>query len=116
MSINILMLSHSNEVNNVEHILVNEQLVSIRLQVEEAWATLEFPVIAHKESRDVFVLGGVEELQAALDESTVHVTTILSSRNCGPLRSRVEEWQRNLELFAKTLVRNNIISKHYALY
>lgn len=77
--------------------------------MEEAWATLEFPVIAHKDARDIFVLGGLEELQAALDESSVHVTTILSSRNCGPLRSRVEGWQRNLELFSKTLVRTMIV-------
>ncbi|XP_049884905.1 dynein axonemal heavy chain 6 [Pectinophora gossypiella] len=72
-------------------------------KVEELWAALEFPVIMHKDQRDVYVLGGLEEVQTALDESNIHISTILSSRNCGPIRSRVEEWFKHLELFAKTL-------------
>ncbi|XP_045541953.1 dynein axonemal heavy chain 6 [Papilio machaon] len=78
-------------------------LEALLKKVEETWAALEFPVLPHKDSRDVFMLGGLEEVQAALDESCVNVNTILSSRSCGPLKSRVEEWQRNLELFGKTL-------------
>lgn len=73
-------------------------------QVEEMWAALEFPVLLHKDARDVYVLGGLEEIQAALDESNIHISTILSSRNCGPIKSRVEEWAKNLDLFSKTLV------------
>lgn len=68
------------------------------------WASLEFPVILHKDAKDVYVLGGLEEIQTCVDESNIHVSTILSSRNCGPIKSRVEEWSRNLELFSKTLV------------
>lgn len=68
------------------------------------WASLEFPVVQHKDARDVYILGGLEEIQACVDESNIHVSTILSSRNCGPIRSRVEEWARNLELFSKTVV------------
>lgn len=73
-------------------------------QVEEIWAQLEFPVLMHKDARDIFVLGGLEEIQASLDESCIHISTILSSRNCGPIKSRVEEWSKNLDLFSKTLV------------
>ncbi|CAG5008078.1 unnamed protein product [Parnassius apollo] len=76
----------------------------IKEKVEEMWASLEFPVVAHKDARDVYVLGGLDEVLAALDESGLHVATILSSRNCGPLRSRVDEWARNLDLFTRTLV------------
>lgn len=72
--------------------------------MEEIWATLEFPVILHKDARDVYVLGGLDEIQAAVDESNIHISTILSSRNCGPIKSRVEEWAKNLELFSRTLV------------
>ncbi|XP_047524724.1 dynein axonemal heavy chain 6 [Pieris napi] len=72
-------------------------------KVEEIWAALEFPVLLHKDARDVYVLGGLDEIQAAVDESNIHVSTILSSRNCGPIKSRVEEWSKNLELFARTL-------------
>ncbi|XP_028179118.1 dynein heavy chain 6, axonemal [Ostrinia furnacalis] len=78
-------------------------LEALLKKVEEIWAALEFPAILHKDAKDVYVLGGLEEIQAALDESNIHVSTILSSRSCGPIKSRVEEWARNLELFAKTL-------------
>ncbi|XP_045784195.1 dynein axonemal heavy chain 6 [Maniola jurtina] len=78
-------------------------LEALLKKVEEIWATLEFPVILHKDARDVYVLGGLDEIQAAVDESNIHVSTILSSRNCGPIRSRVEEWAKNLELFARTV-------------
>lgn len=61
-------------------------------------------MLLHKDAKDVFVLGGLEEIQAAFDESNIHVSTILSSRNCGPIKSRVEEWAKNLEVFSKTLV------------
>lgn len=72
--------------------------------MEEIWVALEFPVLLHKDAKDVFVLGGLDEIQAALDESNIHIGTILSSRNCGPIKGRVEEWSRNLDLFAKTVV------------
>ncbi|CAH2103550.1 unnamed protein product [Euphydryas editha] len=78
-------------------------LEALLKKVEEIWATLEFPVVLHKDARDVYVLGGLDEIQASVDESNIHVSTILSSRNCGPIRSRVEEWAKNLELFARTL-------------
>ncbi|CAH0703556.1 unnamed protein product [Spodoptera exigua] len=78
-------------------------LEALLKKVEEMWASLEFPVILHKDAKDVYVLGGLEEIQACVDESNIHISTILSSRNCGPIKSRVEEWDRNLELFSKTL-------------
>ncbi|KAJ8737519.1 hypothetical protein PYW08_000114 [Mythimna loreyi] len=78
-------------------------LEALLKKVEEMWASLEFPVILHKDAKDVYVLGGLEEIQACVDEANIHISTILSSRNCGPIKSRVEEWARNLELFSRTL-------------
>ncbi|KAJ8737210.1 hypothetical protein PYW07_000481 [Mythimna separata] len=78
-------------------------LEALLKKVEEMWASLEFPVILHKDAKDVYVLGGLEEIQTCVDEANIHISTILSSRNCGPIKGRVEEWARNLELFSKTL-------------
>ncbi|XP_030750794.1 dynein heavy chain 6, axonemal-like [Sitophilus oryzae] len=72
-------------------------------QVEESWKTLEFCVIPHKDAKDVYILGSLEDIQTALDESNINITTIASSRHVGPIKSRVEEWQRNLDLFFRTL-------------
>ncbi|XP_063373463.1 dynein axonemal heavy chain 6 [Cydia amplana] len=78
-------------------------LEALLKKVEDIWQCLELPVLLHKDARDVFVLGGLEEIQAAVDESNIHIGTILSSRNCGPIKSRVEEWAKNLDIFARTL-------------
>ena len=58
-----------------------------------------------KESKDVFILGPTEDLQVLLDDSNINISTILSSRHVGPIKNRVDEWYKQLELFAKTLVK-----------
>ncbi|ERL87542.1 hypothetical protein D910_04933 [Dendroctonus ponderosae] len=67
------------------------------------WKGLEYIVISHKDAKDVFILGSLEDVQAVLDESNINITTIASSRHVGPIKSRVEEWQKNLDLFTHTL-------------
>lgn len=54
-------------------------------------------------SKDVYILGGLDELQVVLDESNININTLAASRHVGPIKSRVEEWQRQLELFATTM-------------
>jgi dynein heavy chain len=60
-------------------------------------------VLPHKDSKDVFILGGTDDIQQNLDDSNINISTIASSRHVGPIKPRVEEWQRNLDLFGKTL-------------
>lgn len=73
--------------------------------MEEAWETLEFPVVPHKDSKDVYILGSLEDVQAVLDETTITVLTIASSRHVGPIKSKVDEWLTKLDLFSRTMVR-----------
>ena len=65
---------------------------------------MEFIVLPYKDSKDVFILGGTDDIQVLLDDSNINIQTIASSRHVGPIKNRVEEWVRNLELFGKTLV------------
>lgn len=74
------------------------------MQVEDAWKSLEFIVLPHKESKDVYILGSTEEVQTALDESNINMNTIASSRHVGPIKPRVDDWILQLELFSRTLV------------
>ena len=67
---------------------------------------MEFVVLPHKDSKDVFILGGTDDIQQLLDDSNINVATIASSRHVGPIKSRVEDWSRQLDLFGKTLVIN----------
>ncbi|KAH3860157.1 hypothetical protein DPMN_023048 [Dreissena polymorpha] len=78
-------------------------LEGILRKVEDSWKTTEFVVLPHKDSKDVFILGGTDEIQQLLDDSNINIATISSSRHVGPIKSRVDEWQRQLDLFGKTL-------------
>lgn len=67
---------------------------------------MEFVVVPHKDSKDVYILGTTEEVQATLDESNINVNTISASRHVGPIKSRVDEWAKFLDRFSKTMVSN----------
>lgn len=106
---NLNVFSHPQELMDISGQASSEAgLESLLKKVEESWKALEFIVLPHKDSKDVFILGSLEDVQAVLDDSNINITTIASSRHVGPIKSRVEEWQRNLELFSHTLVRFSI--------
>ncbi|XP_074097467.1 dynein heavy chain at 16F [Cotesia typhae] len=72
-------------------------------KIQDTWKHLEFIVLGHKDSSDVFVLGSLEEIQAALDESNIAVQTIAASRHIAPIKARLNEWIKQLNLFSTTL-------------
>ncbi|CBZ35711.1 dynein heavy chain, putative [Leishmania donovani] len=68
----------------------------------------EFQFHAHKDSKDVFTLVGasVEDVTTLLDDSTVAISTIGSSKHCqGVLRSQVDRWENRLKYMSETLER-----------
>ncbi|GFR70578.1 dynein heavy chain 6, axonemal [Elysia marginata] len=71
--------------------------------VIDSWKSTEFIVLPHKDSKDVFILGNTDDIQQLLDDSNINIATIASSRHVGPIKSQVDEWQRDLDLFYKTL-------------
>ncbi|KAK6493365.1 dynein heavy chain 6 [Huso huso] len=78
-------------------------LETILKKVEDSWKSTEFVVLPHRDSKDVFILGGTDDIQVNLDDSTINVATVASSRYVGPIKLRVDEWQRQLALFSQTL-------------
>nr|XP_004029568.4 dynein axonemal heavy chain 6 [Gorilla gorilla gorilla]XP_055234907.1 dynein axonemal heavy chain 6 [Gorilla gorilla gorilla] len=78
-------------------------LEAILKKVEDSWKTTEFVILPHRDSKDVFILGGTDDIQVLLDDSTINVATLASSRYVGPLKTRVDEWQKQLALFNQTL-------------
>lgn len=72
--------------------------------MEDSWKSTEFVVLPHRESKDVFILGGTDDIQVLLDDSQVNISTIAGSRHVGPIKSRVEEWSKQLSLFSETMV------------
>ncbi|GFR44385.1 hypothetical protein Agub_g5605 [Astrephomene gubernaculifera] len=78
-------------------------LEELLAKVSNKWVDLEFNVIPYKESKDVFILGGIEDIQIALEDSMVTMSTILASRFVAGIRPEVEKVERQLTLFADTL-------------
>ena len=78
-------------------------LEELLAKVEGMWKSLEFAVNSYKEQKDVFILGGVDDVLAVLEETQVLVQTILGSRFIGPLQKRVDDWDKKLRLFSETL-------------
>ncbi|KAA8595375.1 hypothetical protein FQN60_012510 [Etheostoma spectabile] len=73
-------------------------------KVEDVWKTTEFTVLSHGDSKEVFILGGTEEIQVVLlDDSIINVGTVASSRYVTPIKSKVDKLLRQLTLFNQTL-------------
>lgn len=80
-----------------------QSLELILKKVDSLWEEMELSVVSHRDSKDVFILAGIDDLQLALDETNVNINTIAASRHVGPIKNRVDEWQRQLDRFADTL-------------
>ncbi|XP_047189968.1 dynein axonemal heavy chain 6 isoform X2 [Scophthalmus maximus] len=100
----INVFSYGMEITEVSGQASGEASVeNIVTKVEETWKTTEFTVLSHGDSKDVFILGGVDEIQVLLDDSLINVGTVASSRYVLPIKPRVDALLRQLNLFNQTL-------------
>ncbi|XP_076873752.1 dynein axonemal heavy chain 6 isoform X2 [Brachyhypopomus gauderio] len=98
------VFSYSTEIQEVSGQASGEvALETVLKKVEDSWKTTEFVVLSHRDSKDVFILGGTDDIQVLLDDSTINMATVASSRYVGPIKPRVEELQKQLALFSQTL-------------
>ncbi|KAH8608939.1 putative Dynein heavy chain N terminal region 2 domain1 [Trypanosoma vivax] len=77
---------------------------------------IEFQFLNHKEMKDVYVLVGtsVEDVMALLDDSSIAMSTIGSSRCCqGVLRAQVDRWENRLRYMQETLDRWVELQRHW---
>ncbi|XP_065087185.1 dynein axonemal heavy chain 6 [Ochlerotatus camptorhynchus] len=94
----------ANELMEVANMASAESgLETLLNKVENAWKELELTVVSHREARDVFILAGTDEIQTVLDESSINISTIAASRHVGPIKPKVDDWSKQLDLFSRTL-------------
>eukprot|EP00798_Chlamydomonas_sp_ICE-L_P002275 gene2275-8543_t len=72
-------------------------------RIQDKWKSIEFSVNSYKDMKDTYTLGGIDVVMSVLEDSMVAITTILSSRYVGGIRSEVEKTERMLRLFSDTL-------------
>jgi len=66
-------------------------------------------VLPYKDYKDIYILGGTDDIQLLLDDSNINIQTIASSRHVGPIKPRVDEWVKQLDIFGKTLVSMRVL-------
>ncbi|XP_031370421.1 dynein heavy chain 6, axonemal isoform X2 [Apis dorsata] len=72
-------------------------------KVIDTWENLKFIIVPYKEGKDVYIIGTLEEIQLAMDESNINLQTVNASRHVGPIKPLVDEWIHKLEVFTETL-------------
>ncbi|XP_037621211.1 dynein heavy chain 6, axonemal [Sebastes umbrosus] len=98
------VFSYGTEIQEVSGQASGEASVeTIITKVEDVWKATEFMVLPHGDSKDVFILGGTDDIQMLLDDGIINVSTAASSRYIGPIKPRVDKLLRQLILFNQTL-------------
>ena len=72
-------------------------------KVQDKWIDIEFNVMPFKELKDAYILGGVDDIIAALEDSMVTMSVILASRFVTGIRNEVDKLNNQLRLFSDTL-------------
>uniref|UniRef100_A0A7S0KGL2 Dynein-1, subspecies f n=1 Tax=Micromonas pusilla TaxID=38833 RepID=A0A7S0KGL2_MICPS len=95
---------HSDAISQVSVEATQERQLESQLEkIVKRWQDVSFAVTNYKESKDTFILGGLEEVFTALEDSMVTMTTILSSRFVAGIRTEVEKVEKNMNVFSDTL-------------
>ncbi|XRB21521.1 dynein axonemal heavy chain [Pseudoscourfieldia marina] len=72
-------------------------------KVKSRWATIDFQFLPYKDSKDTYILGGIDDIMVALEDSLMTMQTILASRFVAGIRDSVEAVDKQLNLFSDTL-------------
>jgi dynein heavy chain len=88
--------------NATAELALEEMLQKVRAMWESGDDS-DLTLLPYKEFKDVFILGGVDNIIVQLEDSLVSIGTIAGSRFVGPIREEVEQWQKDLMLFQETL-------------
>ncbi|XP_074520194.1 dynein axonemal heavy chain 6 [Halichoeres trimaculatus] len=100
----INIFSYSTKIQEVSGQASGEASVeNIITKVEDLWKTTVFTLLPHNDSKEVFILGGTEDIQVLLDDSIINVSTAASSRYVAPIKLKVDKLLGQLCLFNETL-------------
>ncbi|ETO22423.1 dynein heavy chain 7 [Reticulomyxa filosa] len=98
------MITFEKQIAEIGVKAVQEQSLTESLQkIKAIWSTAELPLQNYKNTKDMYILAGLDDTIAGLDESLVTINTINLSKYVDPIREQVGEWNKKLILFQETL-------------
>ncbi|KAG1666392.1 hypothetical protein FOA52_006501 [Chlamydomonas sp. UWO 241] len=96
--------SHKDAIGTISTEATQEAALQTLLDgVLEKWRHMEFTCNAYKDLKDTYILGGVDEVMALLEDSLMTVGNIQASRFVTGIASEVEKAERSLRVFSDTL-------------
>ncbi|KAK3237367.1 hypothetical protein CYMTET_52552 [Cymbomonas tetramitiformis] len=102
--LSLKVMDHKEKIAQISTEATQEAALGQLLQkVQSKWSFIEFTVNNYKESKDIYILGTVDEVTAALEDSMVTMTTITASRFVAGIRNEVEKLEKSLRLFSDVL-------------
>jgi dynein heavy chain len=72
-------------------------------KVAANWQDQEFVVTGYQKTKDVFILGDIEDVTISLEDNQVTLQTMMASRHVGAVQSQVEMWDKKLLLLSDIL-------------
>ncbi|XP_071080158.1 dynein axonemal heavy chain 6-like [Haliotis cracherodii] len=97
------IFKHKEKIQDISTTASNEATLELMLQkIIDLWQNTDFRLLPHA-GRDTIIIAGADDIMAQLEESQVTVGTIRGSRYVGPIKAQVEEWERKLQVFSRTL-------------
>ena len=91
-------------IESIANDAANESGLRKMLQdIQNTWDKVEFNVIPHKDIKDFYLIGDMEDVIAQLDETQVQLSTIRSSRYVGAIKSEVDDISKSMNQLAKCL-------------
>ena len=103
------------EINTIATTAKAEASLELMLdKLIKVWKKLEFEMIPYKQRKNMYIVGGTDDILTVLDDSMVTVSTLLGSRYVGPIQPQVEDWHAKLTIFNETLEAWTSLQRNWA--
>eukprot|EP00741_Cyanophora_paradoxa_P024436 tig00022075_g23593.t1 len=98
------IFDHRELISEISGVASGEYGLEITLEkIKTAWATMEFTTLGHRDSKDVFILGGVDEVSTLLEDNQVTLQTMMASRFVVGIREEIDTWDKKLSTLSECL-------------
>ncbi|XP_040982062.1 LOW QUALITY PROTEIN: dynein heavy chain 10, axonemal [Aquila chrysaetos chrysaetos] len=97
---------HSDVISEIVGTAVKELSIEKGVkEIAETWEHLKFTVQMYFKGTEKrgFILGSVDEILEILDDNSVNLQSVLSSRFVGPFLSTVHHWEKTLSLIGEVI-------------
>ncbi|OQS02753.1 dynein heavy chain, partial [Thraustotheca clavata] len=72
-------------------------------KIKHGWEQTSFVCIPHRDSKEMFILGGLEDILTLLEDNQVTLQTMMGSRYIMGVKDEVERWNKKLALLSETI-------------